>query len=282
MQATKTANRILVLGSTGKTGGRIYQTLSQLGLPVRAGSRQAPLPFDWDNPSTWAPVLEHIDAVYISYQPDIAIPAALTAITEFTRLAVQNGIRKFVLLSGRGEPEAQECEKVVIDAGVDWTIIRASWFAQNFSEGFLVDSINAGHVALPVAPIGEPFIDIDDIAEIAISALTTKQHNGQLYDVTGPRLLTFQEAIDEIAKATGRRILFEAVTIDEYADMLKEYQVPADYISMLTYLFSVVLDGRNEQVTDGVEKALGRKATEFSDYIQKALAKGVWQSVPVA
>lgn len=278
MQTTKTANRILVLGSTGKTGSRVYQALSAMGLPVRAGSRQAPLPFDWDNQATWAPVLEHIDAVYISYQPDIAIPAAFAAITEFTRLAVENGIRKLVLLSGRGEPEAQACEEIIINAGVDWTIIRASWFAHNFSEGFLRDAINAGHIALPVGPVREPFIDIDDIAEIAVSALSTERHNGQLYEVTGPRLLTFQEAIDEIGKATGRRILFEAVTIDEYADMLKGYQVPADYISMLAYLFTVVLDGRNEHVTDGVEKALGRKATDFSVFIQKAMAAQLWES----
>ncbi|WP_276484545.1 hypothetical protein [Paraflavitalea pollutisoli] len=282
MQATTTANRILVLGSTGKTGGRIYQTLSNLGLPVRAGSRKAPLPFDWDNTATWAPVLQHIDAVYISYQPDIAIPAALIAITEFTRLAVQNGVRKLVLLSGRGEPEAQECEKVIINSGVDWTIIRASWFAQNFSEGFLLDSIQAGHVALPVGSIREPFIDIDDIAEIAVQALTTEHHNDQLYDVTGPRLLSFQEVIEEIGMANGKRILFESVTIDEYADMLREYQVPVDYISMLTYLFTVVLDGRNEHITDGVEKALCRKATDFSVYLQKAIAQGVWQDTPVA
>jgi uncharacterized protein YbjT (DUF2867 family) len=276
MSTQQNANRILVLGSTGKTGSRVMQQLTRQGLSVKPGSRSAAIPFDWENKATWAPVLAHVDAVYISYQPDLAVPEALAAISSFTQLAVKNGVRKLVLLSGRGEPEARACEEVVINAGVDWTIIRASWFCQNFSEGYLADPIAAGHVALPVPPTGEPFIDIDDIAEIAVAALTNGKHNGQLYEVTGPRLLSFEEAVAEIARTTGKRIQYQTISMDEYANMLREYQVPKEYISLLTYLFTKILDGRNEHVSDGVERALGRKATDFSDYIKKAMAGGVW------
>lgn len=276
MKAKSTANRILILGSTGKTGSRVFNTLHTQGLPVRPGSRSAALPFDWENQATWAPVLEHVDAVYVSYQPDLCVPEALEAVTAFTKLAVKNGVKKLVLLSGRGEPEAHAAEQVIINAGVDWTIIRASWFCQNFSEGYLVEPIQAGHVALPVPPIGEPFVDVDDIAEIAVAALTTDDHNGKLYEVTGPRLLSFEEGIAEIARATGKAIQYEHISMDEYAGMLAEYEVPKEYVSLLTYLFTEVLDGRNAHVTDGVEKALGRKATDFSTYIKKAMAAGVW------
>jgi uncharacterized protein YbjT (DUF2867 family) len=276
MKTKNSTNRILVLGSTGKTGSRVFNTLHAQGLPVRPGSRSAALPFDWDNQATWAPVLEHVDAVYVSYQPDLCVPEALAAITSFTQLAVKNGVRKLVLLSGRGEPEAQAAEQVIINAGVDWTIIRASWFCQNFSEGYLVEPIQAGHVALPVPPIGEPFIDVDDIAEIAVAALTTEAHNGKLYEVTGPRLISFEEGIAEIARATGKSIQYQHISMDEYTGMLAEYEVPKELISLLTYLFTEVLDGRNAHVTDGVERALGRKATDFSEYIRKAIAAGVW------
>lgn len=124
--------------------------------------------------------------------------------------------------------------------------------------------------------IGEPFIDVDDIAAIAVEALTKEEHNGQLYEVTGPRMLSFEEAVGEIARATGKPIQYQPISMVEYAVMLDEYNVPKEYVSLLTYLFTEILDGRNAHVTDGVEKALGRKATDFSEYIKKAIAGGVW------
>lgn len=276
MTTKNTTNRILVLGSTGKTGSRVFKQLTARGWNVRPGSRSAAIPFDWDDQSTWEPILQDIDTAYITYQPDLAVPAAVPAIDKFTKLAVQHGIKKLVLLSGRGEPEAQACEQIVMKSGVNWTIIRASWFAQNFSEGYLVEPIAAGHVALPVPNIGEPFIDIDDIAEIAVEALTNDKHNNQLYEVTGPRLFTFEEGIREIAQATGKTVQYQRIPMDDYAAMLAEYNVPKDYISVITYLFSEVLDGRSAHVTDGVERALGRKATDFSEFIKKSMAAGVW------
>ena len=247
-----------------------------MGWPVRPGSRSADIPFDWDDQATWQAALQDIDAVYVTYVPDLAIPEALPAITAFTKAAIKSGIKKLVLLSGRGEPEAQQCEKIIMNAGVDWTIIRASWFCQNFSEGYLAEPIAAGHVALPVPNVPEPFIDIDDIADIVVAALTTDDHTNTLYEVTGPRMFTFQEAIAEIARATGRPIQYQHISMNDYAAMMDEYNVPKVYTSLLTHLFTEILDGRNAHVTNGVEKALGRPATDFSTYIQKAIAGGVW------
>jgi uncharacterized protein YbjT (DUF2867 family) len=276
MTTNNTTNRILVLGSTGKTGSRVFQQLKAKGLNLRPGSRSAAIPFDWENESTWEPVLQNIDSVFVSYQPDLAVPAAVPAIDKFSKLAVANGVKKLVLLSGRGEPEAQACEQLIIDAGVEYTIIRASWFCQNFSEGYLVESIIAGHVALPVPPMGEPFIDIDDIAEIAVEALTNDKHNGQVYEVTGPQLLTFEEAVNEIAKATGKPIQYQHIPMEEYKALLKEFNIPQVYIGLLSYLFSEILDGRNAHVNDGVQRALGRPATDFATFVKKSIAAGVW------
>jgi uncharacterized protein YbjT (DUF2867 family) len=269
------------LGGTGKTGSRIVEQLNQLGKPVRSGSRSGEILFDWEDQTTWKPALQDVETAYISFQPDLAVPGTADVISAFVKTATENGIKKLVLLSGRGEREAQQCEKAVMHADVNWTIIRSSWFCQNFSEGYLLEPILAGYVALPVSDIGEPFIDVDDIAEIAVDAIITDKHINQVYEVTGPRLLTFKEAVNEIAKATGRTIQYEQVTMHEYTAMLTEYNVPAEFISLITYLFAEVLDGRNEYYADGVQKALGRKPADFSEYIHKTLAKGVWENALV-
>jgi uncharacterized protein YbjT (DUF2867 family) len=222
-----------------------------------------------------------MDAVYITYQPDLAVPGAEDSIRTLSKLAVECKVKHLVLLSGRGEHEAQQCEKIVMNAGTDWTILRASWFCQNFSESYLLEPVLAGHVALPVGNIPEPFVDADDIADVAVEVLTNDGHSGQLYELTGPRLLTFQEAVKEIADATGRPIQYEQISMDDYVVMLTEYEVPQDIIWLITYLFTEVLDGRNASLTDGVQRALGHKPTDFSEYVRKAVAAGVWQTEEV-
>jgi uncharacterized protein YbjT (DUF2867 family) len=273
---SNTTKQILVIGATGKTGRRILQRLNDRNIPALGVSFSSTPSFDWNNKTTWESVLNNIGAVYISYYPDLAIPGAVDAVAQFSNLAVKKGVQKLVLLSGRGEAEAQHCEEVVMDAGVDWTIVRASWFCQNFSEGNFLEPIQAGHVALPAGNVGEPFVDADDIADVAVAALTEAGHSKKLYEVTGPRLLTFKEAIAEIAKATGRDIKYEQVPVKAYADLLSEYGLPKDLIWLVNYLFAEVMDGRNESVADGVQQALGRKATDFSEFVRKTAATGVW------
>jgi uncharacterized protein YbjT (DUF2867 family) len=272
----------LVLGGNGKTGSRVAQRLQAAGMPVRIGSRSAVIPFDWENRDTWERSVHGIDSVYITFQPDLAVPGSDTAIRDFSKLAVKNGAKKLVLLSGRGEPEAQVCEDIVMNAGVDWSIVRASWFNQNFSESYMLEPIMAGFVAMPAANIGEPFVDVEDIADIAAAALMSNDHSKKLYEVTGPRLLTFRDAVLEIGKATGKDIEFLQIPIDEYKDQLIAAHVPQEYISLLTYLFTEVLDGRNASVANGVEQALGRKPRDFSDFVKRTLPTGVWsQQTPL-
>jgi uncharacterized protein YbjT (DUF2867 family) len=276
MSTVKKKKKILGLCSTGKTGSRVMQRLTQLNWPVRAGSRSADPAFDWQDQTTWTPALQGIHAVYISYHPDLAVPGTTDIIRSFTATALKNGVQQLVLLSGRGEPEARDCEQIVMEAGMDWTILRSSWFSQNFSEGFFVEPIVAGYVELPAPNIAEPFIDVDDIADAAVAALTEEGHHGKLYELTGPRLLTFPEAIQEIATATGRKIQYRQISIQQYTALLTGYNVPAEYISLVTYLFTEILDGRNAHLNDGVQQALGRKATDFRECVQKTAATGVW------
>ncbi|MGH8375044.1 MAG: SDR family oxidoreductase, partial [Pseudomonas sp.] len=232
----KTAQPItLVLGATGKTGRRITQRLEAAGLAVRRGSRDANPPFDWEDRSTWDAVIDGVQSVYISFQPDLAVPGALETIQAFTDLAVKSRVRKLVLLSGRGEVEAEQAERVVQDSGIDWTILRASWFCQNFSEAYFLEPILQGELALPVGNVAEPFVDAEDIAECAVAALTQTGHSDQLYELTGPRALTFAQAVTEIARTTGRNIEFVAVPADAYRQAMEQEQLPPELIELVLY-----------------------------------------------
>nr|WP_295871255.1 NAD(P)H-binding protein [uncultured Chitinophaga sp.] len=267
---------VLILGGTGKTGKRVAQLLTEKNWPFRIGSRSGSPAFDWEDPATWRAALEGVASVYISYYPDLAVPGATDAIRTLTQLAAESGVKRLVLLSGRGEKEAEACEEIVSNAGMEWTILRCAWFSQNFSEGYLLEPLQAGFVALPAGDVREPFIDTDDIAEVAVAALTEKGHAGELYELTGPRLMTFAEAVAEVAEAAGQPIQYQQVSADEYAGMLKEYGLPPDHIWLVNYLFSEVLDGRNESLTDGVQRALKRAPRDFKAYAQATAASGIW------
>ncbi|MEO7975632.1 NmrA family transcriptional regulator [Flavobacterium sp.] len=210
----------------------------------------------------------------------MAIPSAAETITKFTTPANNQGIQKMVLLSGRGEKEAQVCEEIVKRNTKNWTIIRASWLSQNFSESFFLEPLLAGIVALPRTEALEPFTDADDIADVVAESLLNDHHNGKTYELTGPELLTFEKAITVIAKASNRNITFQGLTLKEYIQMLKDYQIPEDHIWLINYLFEEVLDGRNANITSDIEKVLGRKPKDFTTYAQQTAKSGVWNLNP--
>ncbi len=277
-----TRELILVLAAGGKTGKRVADQLEQRGVAIRRGSRSAAIPFDWDDPTTWTRALQGVTAAYVVYTPDLAVPAAPGAIQQFTELAVRCGVGKLVLLSGRGEEEARRCERIVQNSGAEWTIVRASWFNQNFSEGTFLDLVLGGVIALPVGNVGEPFIDADDIADVAVAALTESGHAGEVYEVTGPRLWTFAEAVAEIATASDRPVAYQQITPNQFNAGLVAQQLPAEIVWLLKYLFGKVLDGRNAFVADGVQRALGRAPRDFSDFARVAAASGVWDQKVMA
>lgn len=266
----------LILGGTGKTGSRIAQRLRSMGVATRIGSRSESPAFDWEDSANWKEVLQGIKYVYLNFAPDLAIPGASQAINLFMDLAVAAGVERVVLLSGRGEQEAQHCETLVQRDEINWTVIRASWFAQNFSEGAFAQMIIEGNVFLPAGQVKEPFIDIDDIAEIAASALTTDKHARQIYEVTGNRLLSFAEAVAEIAKASGRDIRYTEISREDFIAGAKTMGYPEDVLWLLDYLFGTVLDGRNEYLSDGVKRALNREPSDFSEYARKLAASAIW------
>lgn len=267
---------ILVIGSTGKTGSRIAASLKQKGFAVREGSRTAAIPFDWEQPDTWGPALEGVSSAYVSYFPDLAFPGAAEKIEALTRVAKAAGVRKLVLLSGRGEAHAEACEEIVRHSGVAFTLVRAAWFAQNFSEGYLQGPVLDGVVALPAGDIREPIADVDDIAEVAVEALIDARHDGELYEITGPRLLSFAEAAAEISRAAGIPVRYQPITLEQFHDEMLEMAGPL-VADVFTEICRETLDGHNAYLADGVERALGRPATDFAEFCRRAAAGGAWK-----
>ena len=271
-------NPILVLGASGKTGRRIGARLRALGRSARAGSRAGEPRFAWEDRTTWEPALRGTSAVYVSYQPDLAVPGALETVQSFFAHAADLGVRRLVLLSGRGETEAEAAERALRGSGADWTILRASWFFQNFSESYFLEPLLAGELALPIESVAEPFVDAEDIADVAVAALTQPGHAGQLYELTGPRALTFEQAVSEIAQAIDRDIRFVSVSPQDFRAGMLQAQVPEEVVALVLYLFETVLDGRNTPLANGVQRALGRPPRDFADYVMRTAAAGAWMA----
>lgn len=268
---------ILVIGATGKTGSRIVRRLEQKGHGVRRGSRGASVPFDWENAQTWDKALAGVRRAYVTYFPDLAEPGALAKVEGLCRTARRAGVERLVLLSGRGEHHARLGEEVVRSSGVDFTIIRAAWFAQNFSEGYLRDPILQGVLPMPGGDVKEPIIDADDIADVAVAALTEERHSGQLYEVTGPRLMTFVEIADALSEATGRPIRHVPISFEAFRASVADVASPA-LADVFVAIARETLDGRNAKLADGVERALGRKPRDFSNFARSAAEAGAWRN----
>jgi uncharacterized protein YbjT (DUF2867 family) len=275
----ETPGLTLVLGGTGKTGSRITARLTELGVPVRIGSRSVTPAFDWAIESGWDACLEGVETVYINYAPDLAIPGATDSINAFVDAAKRHGVRRAVILSGRGEAEAQACEQIVMRSGLEWTVVRASWFNQNFSEGAFIDMVNSGTIMLPAGDVPEPFVDVDDITDVVVAALTDARHVGEVYEVTGPRSLTFREVTAELSIAAGREITFTKIPHQAFVDGVAASGAPKEVVWIMDYLFATVLDGRNAHICDGVQRALGRPPKDFSEYARDVAATGTWRAV---
>jgi uncharacterized protein YbjT (DUF2867 family) len=267
---------VLVTGGTGKTGRRIAQQLATGGHTVRIGSRSADQPFDWNDPVTWKTALDGVAAAYVAFYPDLAFPGAAETVGTFVEKGKELGVERFVLLSGRGEEGAERSEALFSAADPQGTILRSSFFNQNFSEHFLLGPVLEGVIAFPAADMVEPFVDADDIAEIAVAALTEPGHEGQLYELTGPRLLSFHDVAADLSESIGRTITYQPVTPDEYVEMAVAHGLPIEEAAPLAELFAEVLDGRNAHTTDTIAQVLGRPAKDFRYYATKTARTGVW------
>jgi uncharacterized protein YbjT (DUF2867 family) len=276
---------ILVIGATGKIGRRLTSRLREAGHDVRAVSRSTEIRFDWHDESTWAAAFEGVTAAYL-IPPDEPIPAAtVVAAAEkagVRRLVAQSGRRIHVLAEAVGlGPEAigmYAIQEAVKDFSGEWAVLQANNFNQNFSEGDFRETILAGELALPVDGTVEPFIDGDDIAAVAAAVLTGEGHHGKVYELSGPEALTFPEAVDAIAQATGKPIVFQNVSPEAYAAALRSEELPEDLVVFLDAMYRIMREGKIGDVADGVEQVLGRKPVAFADWAKREAEAGAWKT----
>ncbi|WP_049576896.1 NAD(P)H-binding protein [Streptomyces sp. SBT349] len=278
-----TQQPLLVIGGTGITGSRVVTRLRARGAEVRVGSRSGTPPFVWQDRATWDPVLGGARAVYV-----VPLDGALLT-RPLVERAVELGVPRIVLLSGRGvdvpgyAPETSalgathvDGEAAVRASGVAWTIVRPGWFAQNFSEGFLRDDVLAGELRLPGGDGAASFVDAEDIADVAVAALTEEGHAGRIYELSGPRALTLEEAAGEIAEATGRPVRYVPLTVEEYTSHLTaQGWSPGDARDAADAVAPLRRD-LDSHLSHGVREALGREPGDFSAFVKEAVRQGAW------
>ncbi len=267
---------VVVTGASGRTGSRVARAARAAGMDVREASRATG--FDWEDPTTWAETLRDADAAYLMHPADVGAPAATEGVGALAAEAVGLGVRRLVLLSGRGEEQALPTEAALRDSGADWTVVRAAWFSQNFSEGPLVAGLREGELVFPAGEVEEPFIDVRDIADVVVAALASgDRYVKRTLEITGPRLLSFRQAVAEVSAAAGRELTYTPVPARAYGEALAGFGVPPEEAAFLVEVFEGLLDGRNAHLTDGVREVLGRPPRDFADFAREAAAAGVWE-----
>ncbi|WP_217136925.1 NAD(P)H-binding protein [Streptomyces sp. AC558_RSS880] len=270
----------LVLGATGKTGRRIAARLRLHGTPVRAASRSSRVRFDWSEPDGWNTALRDVDVAYVVPPP---VPGPMH---EFVVRAEAAGVRRLILLSGRGADgwgdsafgqHMRSAEEAVRGSSLGWTVLRASNFAQNFDEDVFHAPLVAGTLALPVGEVPEPFIDVEDLADAAVAVMTEgDRHAGRVYELSGPRSLTFAEAVELISRASGRPLTYRRITRDEYTSSLVGQGLSRHEADDIAAMFVLMESGLIAGTTDDLASVLGRAPRTFEDYVVRAAASGAW------
>ncbi|MFD9188313.1 NAD(P)H-binding protein [Streptomyces phaeochromogenes] len=268
---------VLVTGASGKTGRQVAESAKAAGFDVRAASRSSEVRFDWYDSSTWAEALRGADAAYLAYTPDIGAPGAAENIAALARLAQELGVRRLVMLSARGERQAEPAERALRESGAEWTVVQADWFFQNFSEGLLLEGVRSGEFVFPAGEVKVPFIDTRDLADVVVKALTDPSYAGRTLEITGARLLSFREAMAEITAAAGREIRYVPVPTKEYGAILAGFGLPPEEVAFMEEVFDGLLDGGNARSTETVRQVLGRAPRDFTDFARELAATGVWK-----
>ncbi|WP_409462413.1 NAD(P)H-binding protein [Amycolatopsis sp. GA6-003] len=279
-----TEQPVLVTGATGKSGRRVVSRLRAAGHPVRAAARSGEHPFDWTDDRTWDAALEGVRAAYV-VQLD-----GTNLVRPFVARARKHGVQRIVLASGRGIDDPgyvrdrigmrdgiADSEAAVRESGLEWTITRPGWFAQNFNEGFFADAIAAGELRLPAGDGAATFVDAEDIAEVVAAALVHQGHAGQIYELSGPRAVSLAEAVETISAVTGREIRYVPLSIEDYLAELVGQGLPRAEAEIFADFIEPLREGRDAHVSDGVQRALGRPPRSFAEFAETA----VWPGKPV-
>lgn len=278
-----TTTPILILSGKGKTGRRVAAQLDARGIPYRLASRSSEQRFDWYDESTWSATIAGADTAYLA--PPVG-PTGLAQAGAFIKQAASEGLRRVVLLSGRGvgSPGRDfavydgqlDLEHAVQASGADWTIVQPAWFAQGFSEDFLRYHVLAGEIRVSTGTGAEAWIDTNDVGDVMTEALLNEAHTGHILTLSGPAPLTMTEVAETLSTATGRPIAYVDLDPEDHVGELVEQGLTQEDAEAVRDLFAVIRNHRSEYVSDGVEKVLGRPPRDFATWARETAATGVW------
>ena len=278
-----TTTPILILSGKGKTGRRVAAQLDARRVPYRLASRSSEQRFDWYDESTWSATIAGADTAYLA--PPVG-PTGLAQAGRFIQQAAAEGLRRVVLLSGRGVGSLGrdfavydgqlDLEHAVKASGADWTIVQPAWFAQGFSEDFLRYHVLAGEIRLSAGTGAEAWIDTNDVGDVMTAALLDESYTGQVLALSGPRPLTMTEVADALSTATGRPITYVDLDPEKHVAELIEQGLTPEDAEAVRDLFAVIRNHRSEYVSDGVQQVLGRPPRDFADWARETATTGVW------
>ncbi|HVE84256.1 MAG TPA: SDR family oxidoreductase [Myxococcales bacterium] len=269
--------KILVTTPNGKVGQEVVKLLLEARAPVRVAAHtlergQEAFPgaevavLDYEDPATFAPALEGVAALYL------ASPATSQADPELALIdaAQAGGVQRVVKLSAMGVESAPDevplraVEKRLQGSGLQWTLLRPTWFMQNFVT-LHAPSIQGGTLLEPAGESRLAFIDARDIAAVAVQALTSDGHHGQAYALTGPELLGRQDVAERIGRVLGKDIRYRSCSDQEFHQLMRPY-LPESYIQLLLALYADLRSGGDGPVTQDVRKVLGRPPIPFDQF----------------
>ncbi|MFG2928258.1 NAD(P)H-binding protein [Streptomyces achromogenes] len=279
-----TSGTILVIGATGTTGGRTAARLTAAGHRVRAASRRAtpvpgaqPVRFDWYDPGTFGGALDGADRVYLV--PPLGDPDPAAVMLPFLRQARAAGVRRAVLLGSSAIPAdgpgVGAVHRALPELFDQWAVLRPSWFMQNFTGTHMhARSIREHGVILTAAGSGRVgFVDADDIAAVAVHALTDDRAPGTDLVLTGPQALGYDDIAAIVTEVTGRPVTHQPLTYERMRDRLAG-QLPLEFAKMLAGMDRAIAEGAEDRTTDTVQRLTGRPPHSFREVAERELTRG--------
>jgi uncharacterized protein YbjT (DUF2867 family) len=279
------SERILVTGATAPVGREVVRLLTEQGAEVKAGTRHPErasdlfetgvevVELDYAQPATFDGAVEWADRLFL--QPPAFDPDAYESLVPFLDWAVQAGTGHVVAISAMGMEVREDLplrrlERHIASLGVDYTILRPNFYMQTFGEGFLGDRIRrTGSFRMPVEDARVSVIDGRDVAAVAAVALTTSEHMGEAYTLTGPEALTHEEIAGLISAASERDVAFEPCSDEEMLGWLTGAGWRADVAGVVIALYQSVRGGVRADVTADVLSILGHSACTFEQFAEE-------------
>jgi uncharacterized protein YbjT (DUF2867 family) len=280
--------KILITGATGTIGKALVKILSSKGTSFVAGvtTKQRGIDvlgtdiptvvFNYENSNTFHKATEGVSKVFLLGPPlrndldSLVIP--------FLEHLKTSGIKRVVYISALGLDDIKELPfhtrvvEAIKAAGFDYTILLPTFFAQNFKNYEWENIMQRSITFVPAGDGKVGFVDVEDIALVAATVLIEAGHEGKFYTITGPDLLSYAEAAQQLSEVIGKPIHYPAPSPEVYKQVLTEAGAPEFIASYMIPVYSLIADGKVNIVSDDIERITGKKPTQLKEVLKRDFA----------